>query len=125
MKKPGIKNIIIVGILIASLFSGNIYYSVYCIAEECCKSECCDESSSSVNSGSHLTLNNSDCCEYSQSFENEVHAVFSLNTTIKSNTTTHIILQHLFPDKNANSFIIKKSSANLIPGNHSISILRI
>ena len=125
MKKGSIKNIIVISVLIAFLFSGNFDYSGYCESEECCKTECCVERSGSDYSGMHLSVNNPDCCEYSKAFENEVHAVSSLSSNVKSNLSSPSVLQPHFLCKNKSSYIAKKSSARTIPESHSISILRI
>lgn len=124
MKKISLKNIIIISVLTAALFSGNFEYSVYCEAEGCCKTDYCEGNSNSINSDLLLSFNNSDCCEY-KAFENEIHATTSLSSNNKINTTTPSILHQHIPDRYESNYKMKESSFNHIPVNHSISILRI
>jgi len=127
--KIKLQKIFIVNLIIFFLFSGSFYYSVCCEKEECCKTECCktefcEENSVLVDSDFDLTLDNTDCCEYSQGYVKEIKSTAPFNLILSiSNHPSNI---NYFNSNNSTSkHFLPLSALNHLREGNSISILRI
>lgn len=123
MKNIKLENLFVISLIITSLLFGNFYSFVWCGSEECCETECCSENSDYA--GLVLSVNNADCCEYSQGVDNEIHAVPTLNTNVKLNISTLSNLVHYIPDNYEVKGDVNKSTTNQFSESHSSFILRI
>ncbi len=125
MKNLNLKYFFIIIVLIASLITGSFDNSLNCVSDNCCKTECCEENSSSDFSGTDISLNNTDCCEFSRALKNEVLATSSSSTGTKTNIIAQSISFYQILNQHNRIYNIKQFISGHIPLSNSISILRI